>query len=234
MWEHVQSWPTGDNHLSSHDYSDLVSSHFFPQTQLFRCNRRFRFIFSAQGLFWVIKAQWIFVSLSSNTNSLSGELSAVTTSSSVVGERASSFSIASPPSTCSEQRRASSYFRLHVYKVPGLHLAFSDFCKSWTTCLFLLQAHLVAAFEQSLGNMTIRLKSLTLTAEQKVKTSSPCFIIDFANQSAQSELPQLFRHCLCVGLWAERVEEDHRAAEEAERRCSGCHQRGHQHTWTHA
>lgn len=159
---------------------------------------------------------------------------AVTTSSSVVGERASSFSIASPPSTCSEQRRASSYFRLHVYKVPGLHLAFSDFCKSWTTCLFLLQAHLVAAFEQSLGNMTIRLKSLTLTAEQKVKTSSPCFITDFANQSAQSELLQLFRHCLCVGLWAERVEEDHRAAEEAERRCSGCHQRGHQHTWTHA
>ncbi|KAF3832991.1 hypothetical protein F7725_026656 [Dissostichus mawsoni] len=29
------------------------------------------------------------------------------------------------------------------------------------------EAHLVAAFEQSLGNMTIRLKSLTLTAEQK-------------------------------------------------------------------
>lgn len=34
------------------------------------------------------------------------------------------------------------------------------------------QAHLVAAFEQSLGNMTIRLKSLTLTAEQKV-TAAP-------------------------------------------------------------
>lgn len=34
----------------------------------------------------------------------------------------------------------------------------------------LLQAHLVAAFEQSLGNMTIRLKSLTLTAEQKVRS----------------------------------------------------------------
>lgn len=32
----------------------------------------------------------------------------------------------------------------------------------------LLQAHLVAAFEQSLGNMTIRLQSLTMTAEQKV------------------------------------------------------------------
>lgn len=30
------------------------------------------------------------------------------------------------------------------------------------------QAHLVAAFEQSLGNMTIRLQSLTTTAEQKV------------------------------------------------------------------
>lgn len=35
--------------------------------------------------------------------------------------------------------------------------------------VFLPQAHLVAAFEQSLGNMTIRLKNLTLTAEQKVK-----------------------------------------------------------------
>lgn len=30
------------------------------------------------------------------------------------------------------------------------------------------QAHLVAAFEQSLGNMTVRLQSLTTTAEQKV------------------------------------------------------------------
>lgn len=38
--------------------------------------------------------------------------------------------------------------------------------------MLLLQAHLVAAFEQSLGNMTIRLKSLTLTAEQKVKAAS--------------------------------------------------------------
>lgn len=36
--------------------------------------------------------------------------------------------------------------------------------------MIVCQAHLVAAFEQSLGNMTIRLKSLTLTAEQKVKT----------------------------------------------------------------
>ena len=36
-------------------------------------------------------------------------------------------------------------------------------------CVFPLQAHLVAAFEQSLGNMTIRLQSLTMTAEQKVK-----------------------------------------------------------------
>lgn len=37
--------------------------------------------------------------------------------------------------------------------------------------MLLFQAHLVAAFEQSLGNMTIRLKSLTLTAEQKVRNA---------------------------------------------------------------
>lgn len=41
-------------------------------------------------------------------------------------------------------------------------------------CVFPLQAHLVAAFEQSLGNMTIRLQSLTMTAEQKVKQKG-CF-----------------------------------------------------------
>ena len=35
--------------------------------------------------------------------------------------------------------------------------------------LLCVQAHLVAAFEQSLGNMTIRLKSVTTTAEQKVR-----------------------------------------------------------------
>lgn len=33
---------------------------------------------------------------------------------------------------------------------------------------FSSQAHLVAAFEKSLGNMTGRLQSLTMTAEQKV------------------------------------------------------------------
>uniref|UniRef100_A0A8C0FU86 Neuron navigator 2 n=1 Tax=Bubo bubo TaxID=30461 RepID=A0A8C0FU86_BUBBB len=36
-----------------------------------------------------------------------------------------------------------------------------------TSVWFNFQAHLVAAFEQSLGNMTIRLQSLTMTAEQK-------------------------------------------------------------------
>lgn len=43
-----------------------------------------------------------------------------------------------------------------------------------------LQAHLVAAFEQSLGNMTIRLQSLTMTAEQKVSLGMPslAFISD--------------------------------------------------------
>uniref|UniRef100_A0A8D3E0A9 Neuron navigator 3 n=1 Tax=Scophthalmus maximus TaxID=52904 RepID=A0A8D3E0A9_SCOMX len=40
-------------------------------------------------------------------------------------------------------------------------------CTLTQTVLVSPQAHLVAAFEQSLGNMTIRLKSLTLTAEQK-------------------------------------------------------------------
>lgn len=35
------------------------------------------------------------------------------------------------------------------------------------------QAHLVAAFEKSLSNMTCRLQSLTMTAEQKVQEPSP-------------------------------------------------------------
>lgn len=39
-----------------------------------------------------------------------------------------------------------------------------------------VQAHLVAAFEQSLANMTIRLKSLTMTADQKVKRCT-CLIL---------------------------------------------------------
>lgn len=43
-------------------------------------------------------------------------------------------------------------------------------------CLFLcLQSHLVAAFEKSLSNMTCRLQSLTMTAEQKVQELSPEF-----------------------------------------------------------
>lgn len=40
-----------------------------------------------------------------------------------------------------------------------------------------LQAHLVAAFEKSLSNMTCRLQSLTMTAEQKVQELSPEFEI---------------------------------------------------------
>lgn len=46
---------------------------------------------------------------------------------------------------------------------------FSFFLSLLKPLVLLFQAHLVAAFEQSLGNMTIRLKSLTLTAEQKVR-----------------------------------------------------------------
>ena len=34
--------------------------------------------------------------------------------------------------------------------------------------IFILQAHMVAAFEQSLSNMTSRLQHLTASAEQKV------------------------------------------------------------------
>lgn len=39
---------------------------------------------------------------------------------------------------------------------------------SWFFPLLYFQSHLVAAFEKSLGNMTGRLQSLTMTAEQKV------------------------------------------------------------------
>lgn len=35
--------------------------------------------------------------------------------------------------------------------------------------LFQFQAHVVAAFEQSLSNMTQRIQSLTCSAEQKVR-----------------------------------------------------------------
>lgn len=38
----------------------------------------------------------------------------------------------------------------------------------WPFLPYFSQAHLVAAFEKSLGNMTGRLQSLTMTAEQKV------------------------------------------------------------------
>ncbi|NWY73929.1 NAV2 protein, partial [Erithacus rubecula] len=53
-------------------------------------------------------------------------------------------------------------------------------------------AHLVAAFEQSLGNMTIRLQSLTMTAEQKArfKSSSPVSYV-FFSLFKDSELNEL-------------------------------------------
>uniref|UniRef100_A0A3B4D7H2 Calponin-homology (CH) domain-containing protein n=1 Tax=Pygocentrus nattereri TaxID=42514 RepID=A0A3B4D7H2_PYGNA len=57
---------------------------------------------------------------------------------------------------------------------PSLYSAFYDrllfsssFLLSALTTQLSANAHLVAAFEQSLANMTIRLKSLTMTAEQK-------------------------------------------------------------------
>jgi len=48
------------------------------------------------------------------------------------------------------------------------------------------QAHLVAAFEQSLGNMTIRLQSLTTTAEQKVCVRKIVFYYFCENENFQS------------------------------------------------
>lgn len=46
----------------------------------------------------------------------------------------------------------------------------TELCISVCVCL---QAHLVAAFEKSLSNMTCRLQSLTMTAEQKVQELNP-------------------------------------------------------------
>lgn len=46
------------------------------------------------------------------------------------------------------------------------------------------QAHLVAAFEQSLGNMTVRLQSLTTTAEQKVTVFFLFFFLTVINPTA--------------------------------------------------
>lgn len=107
------------------------------------------------------------------------------------------------------------------------------------SCLYFPQAHLVAAFEQSLGNMTIRLKSLTLTAEQKVKTAPRVVKHTVGHKSwhtmktSAAGWPGLtICHVFCTGLGAEWTEEDHRAAEEAECRRSSCHQRRHQHSWT--
>lgn len=58
-----------------------------------------------------------------------------------------------------------------------------------TGCVWLnFQAHLVAAFEQSLGNMTIRLQSLTMTAEQKASLKSIWGNLNFC-----------FQHSVVVG-----------------------------------
>uniref|UniRef100_A0A674IFL1 Neuron navigator 2 n=1 Tax=Terrapene triunguis TaxID=2587831 RepID=A0A674IFL1_9SAUR len=55
-----------------------------------------------------------------------------------------------------------------IYSTVSIHiLLFGGENSIHSTLSFNFQAHLVAAFEQSLGNMTIRLQSLTMTAEQK-------------------------------------------------------------------
>lgn len=93
--------------------------------------------------------------------------------------------------------------------------------------VYLLQAHLVAAFEQSLGNMTLRLKSLTLTAEQKVQV----LLCSDEGAHHSEDLPLALASSLLLseGLRAQRTSEDHRTLEEAERCHSGRHQRSHQH-----
>lgn len=82
----------------------------------------------------------------------------------------------------------STYREWYIYRTSGkcanvtlsLHAYFNDPSSAfvvgvelWPLCW---QAHLVAAFEKSLGNMTCRLTSLTMTAEQKVRASFCCCV----------------------------------------------------------
>ena len=71
----------------------------------------------------------------------------------------------------------------------------------------------MAAFEQSLGNMTIRLQSLTMTAEQKVKQKEcffpPCLELTTNLKTLSSFIPE---SCIdfsvlvgTVGIESERI-----------------------------
>ena len=68
------------------------------------------------------------------------------------------------------------WHRLFIYHCI---LLFDCLCSLWLSCVtsMCFQAHVVAAFEQSLSNMTNRLQHLTSTAEQKASTILyTCFI----------------------------------------------------------
>ena len=57
----------------------------------------------------------------------------------------------------------------HVLVLSYLPCILFPFCLYWVVSLVYFQAHVVAAFEQSLSNMTHRLQHLTSTSEQKVR-----------------------------------------------------------------
>lgn len=57
-----------------------------------------------------------------------------------------------------------------------------------------LQAHLVAAFEKSLSNMTCRLQSLTMTAEQKVQELGPELQIYCVNGRRKDYTEEMIRN----------------------------------------
>lgn len=87
-------------------------------------------------------------------------------------------------------RGCSTYREWYIYRTSGkcdrkcanltfsLYAYFNDPSSAFVVCVELWplcwQAHLVAAFEKSLGNMTCRLTSLTMTAEQKVHAFFCC------------------------------------------------------------
>uniref|UniRef100_A0A3Q3W0G2 Neuron navigator 3 n=1 Tax=Mola mola TaxID=94237 RepID=A0A3Q3W0G2_MOLML len=81
-------------------------------------------------------------------------------------EHGSSLSLVSSTSSIYSTNEEKSQSELQIRKLRRELDASQEKVSALTTQLS-ANAHLVAAFEQSLGNMTIRLKSLTLTAEQK-------------------------------------------------------------------
>lgn len=87
-------------------------------------------------------------------------------------------------------KRSTKIFAFHwmfCFDIPSsvvlyVHVLWKMWISLSCWCLYLhfavcLQSHLVAAFEKSLSNMTCRLQSLTMTAEQKVHDSQVDYVI---------------------------------------------------------